>query len=135
MRRRLRQLDALVGYRGSVLLFLAMWSGGQVYRFAWPDHATLASPTYVYLATIAPLHVLAVPWAISAVLCLAQAFSRTDWPAFAFAAGILVAWAVIYLVGGVRGAIPQGMWACIVQVAVAGLILRISRWTEPPRRE
>ncbi|MER5622511.1 hypothetical protein ABT061_15850 [Streptosporangium sp. NPDC002544] len=133
MRRRLRQLDALIGYRGSVLLFLALWSAGQAHRFAWPDPAALATPTYVYLASVAPLAVLAVPWAVCAALCAVQSVMLVDWHAFALTAGVLVTWAIIYLAGGLRGAIPDGAWACIVQVTVAGLILRLSRWPDPPR--
>ncbi|WP_326829674.1 hypothetical protein OIE13_05930 [Streptosporangium sp. NBC_01810] len=135
MIRRLRALDELIGYRGSVLVFLAFWSGGQSARLAWPDPAALGTSTYVYLASIAPLWVLAVPWAICAILCAVQALTVADWLAFAVTAGVLVAWAVIYLVGGIRGAIPQAYWACIVQVAVAGLVLRLSRWPDPPHRE
>lgn len=124
-----RRLERLVGYRGSVLLFLALWSGGQVARLT----LTPITPTTAYLATIAPLPVLVIPWAACCLLCAVQAFTVTDWPAFGLAAGVLVAWAVLYLVGGIRGAIPQGSWACIVQIAVAGLVLRISRWPDPPR--
>jgi len=129
----LRALAARLAYRGSVLLFLALWSGGQAVRLAWPDPAVLGSGTYLYLASLAPLGVLAAPWAVCAVLCAVQAWTVVDWPAFALTAGVLVAWAVVYLAGGLRGAIPGAYWACIVQVTVAGLILRLSRWPDPPR--
>ncbi|MFD0885611.1 hypothetical protein ACFQ08_13735 [Streptosporangium algeriense] len=134
MRRLIHRIDRLVGFRGSVLLFLALWSGSQAIRLAWPDPVITRTPTYVYLASVAPLGMLAIPWAACAIMCGIQAFTVTDWVAFALAAGVLVAWAVIHLVGGVRGAIPQAYWACVVQVAVAGLILRLSRWPEPTER-
>ncbi|WP_271222401.1 hypothetical protein [Streptosporangium carneum] len=130
----MQRFDQLVGFRGSVLLFLALWSGTQAVRLAWADPAILSTSTYVYLATVAPLGALAVPWAVCAILCAVQAFTVTDWTAFALTAGVLVAWAVVYLVGGIQGAIPQAYWACVVQVAVAGLILRLSRWPEPSER-
>ncbi|MEV7006854.1 hypothetical protein [Streptosporangium sp. NPDC051022] len=133
IRRRLRALERLVGFRGSVLLFLALWSGGQAVRLAWPDPAVISTPSYLYLASLAPLWVLSIPWSVCAVLCGVQAFTVTDWVAFALTSGVLVAWAVIYLIGGIQGAIPQAYWSCIVQVTVAGLILRLSRWPDPPR--
>ncbi|MBB4935983.1 hypothetical protein FHR32_000288 [Streptosporangium album] len=42
-------------------------------------------------------------------------------------------WAVIYLMGGLQGAIAQAYWSVIIQVVVAGLVLRLSRWPEPPK--
>ncbi|MEU1731384.1 hypothetical protein [Streptosporangium sp. NPDC020145] len=130
MIRRLRAIERRVAFRGSVLLFLALWSGGQVARLTLAPPVT---PTTAYLASIAPLPVLAIPWAACTVLCAAQAFTVTDWHAFALTAGVLVTWAVLYLVGGLRSAIPQGYWACIIQIVMAGLVLRISRWPDPPR--
>ncbi len=134
MRRCVHRFERLVGFRGSVLLFLALWSGSQAIRLAWVDPVLIGTPTYVYLASVAPLWALAVPWGVCALLCGVQAFMTTDWSAFSLTAGMLVAWAVVYLIGGVRGAIPQAYWACIVQIAVAGLILRLSRWPEPWER-
>jgi hypothetical protein len=134
MRSRLRRFDELVGFRGSVLLFLALWAGGQSARLAWPDPAVLGTPTYVYLASIAPLKVLALPWGVCSILCAVEAFRKVDWLSFSATAGVLVAWAFIYLAGGIQGAIPQAYWSCIVQIAVAGLILRLSRLQEPDRR-
>lgn len=129
----MRRIAELIGYRGSVLLFLALWSGGQAVRLGWADAEAASSPTLAYLASIAPLGVMAVPWAVCAVLCIVQAFTITDWHAFALAAGLLVAWAVLYLAGGLQGVIPEAYWACIVQITVAALILRLSRWPDPPR--
>ncbi|MEV8635365.1 hypothetical protein AB0395_27280 [Streptosporangium sp. NPDC051023] len=134
MRQCVQRIDRLVGFRGSVLLFLALWSSAQAVRLAWADPVILSTPTYVYLASVGPLWVMATPWAICAIMCAVQAFTVTDWSAFALTAGVLVAWAVIYLIGGIRGAVPQAYWACVVQIAVAGLILRLSRWPEPSER-
>ncbi|MEV7013090.1 hypothetical protein [Streptosporangium sp. NPDC051022] len=128
------RFDHRVGFRGSVLLFLALWSGSQAIRLYWVDPAAVGTPTYAYLASVAPLWTLAIPWCVCAVLCTVQAFAVTDWTAFALTSGVLVGWAVIHLVGGIQGAIPQAYWSCIVQVAVAGLILRLSRWPEPSER-
>lgn len=133
MIRPLRWLDQLVGFRGSVLLFLALWSAGNAVRLARPDPEVIETPTYVYLASIAPLWMLAIPWAGAALACLAGAFRRRDTFAFATLAGLMIVWAVVYLTGGVAGAIPQAYWACIVQVVLAGLVLRISGWPEPYR--
>lgn len=128
-----RRLDHLVGYRGSVLLFLGLWSGGNAARLFWPDPEVIGTATYIYLATIAPLWILAIPWALAALACLIGAFLDRDAYAFALLAGLMIAWAVVYLVGGVVGAIPQAYWATIVQVVLAGLVLRISGWPEPIR--
>ncbi|MDF5755829.1 hypothetical protein [Spongiactinospora sp. TRM90649] len=130
---RLRALERHIGYRGSVLLFFALWSLGNAARLAWPPPEVAAGPAFAYLASIAPLSALAAPWALVGVLCLVQAFTVADTAAFAALSGLLVAWAVVYLVGGLLGAIPQAAWAVIIQVVVAGLVLRISRWPEPSR--
>ncbi|WP_327088528.1 hypothetical protein OIE66_40470 [Nonomuraea sp. NBC_01738] len=130
---RLRALNHRIGYRGSVLLFLALWCGGNASRLAWPPPEARGTSTLVYLSTIAPLPVLAVPWALVAILCLVQAFMRADWLAFTALAGLLMIWAVVYLVGGARGVIPQATWAVIIQIVVAGLVVKISRWPEPHR--
>jgi len=128
-----RAFDRRVGYRGSVLLFFTLWAGGNAVRLAWPSQEALASPTLVYLGSIAPLWLLALPWAVASLASLVCAFRVEDRLAFGVMAGVMAFWAVTYLAGAVVGVIPQGVWACIVQVVVAGLVLRISGWSEPHR--
>lgn len=76
--------------------------------------------------------------AISAKSTESQVNSRDRNPSrratpFSALAGLLVVWAVIYLMGGLQGAIAQAYWSVIIQVVVAGLVLRLSRWPEPPK--
>ncbi|MEO3860856.1 hypothetical protein [Acrocarpospora sp. B8E8] len=129
----LRRIDHLVGYRGSVLLFLALQCAASAVRLARPAPEVVGTTTYTYLASIAPLWTLAIPWAVVCVLCLVYAFRDDDKVAFGAIAGLTVFWSVVYLIGGLVGAIPQAYWQCIVQIVLAGLVLRISGWPEPVR--
>lgn len=131
--RTLRALERRIGFRGSALLLFALWCGGSAVRLARADEQLASTPTLAYLATIAPLPILAIPWAVATLLCLVCAFREEDKVAFAATAGVMIFWAFAYLVGGVQGVIPQGAWAFIVQMVLAGFVLRLSRWPEPPR--
>lgn len=131
MRERLRRLNALIGFRGTILLFLALLDLVGAYRLMNPDPELLRTPTNVYLASIVPLAVWAVPWAVTGLICLVQAFARRDRMAFGAAAGLKVGWAVITLCGGLEGVIPQAYWGAMIWVAFAGLVMRVSGWPEP----
>ncbi len=131
MRERLRRLNKLIGFRGTILLFLAMLDLVSAYRLVRPDPEVVRTPTNVYLADILPLSVWAVPWAVTGLICLVQAFTRRDRIAFGAAAGLKVGWAVITMCGGIAGVIPQAYWGTIIWVAVAGVVMRVSGWPEP----
>ncbi len=127
----LRRLNVAVGFRGVILLFLALLDLASAYRLVRPDPEVLRTPTNIYLASILPLWIWAVPWAVTGVICLVQAFTRRDRIAFGAAVGLKVGWAVITMCGGLAGVIPQAYWGTIIWVAVAGVVLRVSGWPEP----
>ncbi|MDH2425794.1 hypothetical protein [Sphaerisporangium sp. TRM90804] len=127
----LHRLNLRVGFRGTILLFLALLDLAGAYRLLRPDPDVLRTPTNVYLASILPLHVWAVPWGLAGLLCLVQAFTRRDRMAFGAAVGLKLGWAVITMCGGLAGVIPQAYWGAVIWLAVAGVVMRISGWPEP----
>ncbi len=127
----LRRLNVQVGFRGVILLFLAMLDIVSAYRLVRPDPEVLRTPTNIYLASILPLWVWAIPWAVTGVICLAQAFADHDRLAFGAAAGLKIMWAVVTACGGLAGIIPQAYWGTVIWAALAGVVMRISGWPEP----
>ncbi len=131
MRHQLHRLNVRVGFRGVILLFLAMLDLVSAFRFVRPDPAVLSTPTNIYLASILPLWVWAIPWGLTGVICLVQAFADRDRLAFGAAAGLKLLWAVVTACGGLAGVIPQAYWNTTIWVALAGVVMRISGWPEP----
>ncbi len=131
MRHQLHRLNVRVGFRGVILLFLAMLDLVSAYRFVRPDPAVLSTPTNIYLASILPLWVWAIPWAVTGAICLVQAFAVRDRLAFAAAAALKILWAMVTTCGGFAGVIPQAYWGTTIWVALAGVVMRISGWPEP----
>ncbi|MEU4224266.1 hypothetical protein AB0F17_08235 [Nonomuraea sp. NPDC026600] len=120
-----------VGHRGTALLFFALVDLVYSASLASAPPETLASPSYVFLAQLLPIPVWAVVWLVVGLLCLMQAFMRSDRLAFACASALKVGWGLIYLVGWIVVDLPRGYVAAAIWLAFAGFVHVISRWPEP----
>lgn len=92
-----------------------------------------ASGSYRFLASILPLPVWASLWAAVGVLCLVQAFMRTDRAAFAAASLIKVVWGVVQLLGWLIADLDRGWVSALIWLALAAFVAVISGWPEPAR--
>lgn len=124
-----------LGRRGASLAFFALVDVVFSYFLARMPADAAKSGSYPFLATIAPLWVWAIPWALSGLLCVLYAprMMPEDRVAFAAASAVCVGWSVIHLAGWVVGEIPRGFVAAVVWGGFAAFIQVIAGWTEPPR--
>ncbi|MEV8637807.1 hypothetical protein AB0395_39785 [Streptosporangium sp. NPDC051023] len=120
-----------LGHRGELLLALALLDFAQCYRLTWPSKETLASTTTQFLANVLPLQVWGVIWGLVGVVCLAQAFMRTDRYAFAAASGLKVGWALVHIAAWVWG-VPQVWWSAAIWLAFARLVHVIAKVPNQP---
>lgn len=118
-----------VGRRGVVLLCLAYF--GFLYGLSLLHPVPNASMTF--LASLAPLPVFAATWLLCGVLCLVQAFLRSDRAGFAYAAGVNLAWALLFIAGWLLGAQPRGWLTASFFLPFAGLALAGAGWPEKLR--
>ncbi|OPG10566.1 hypothetical protein [Microbispora sp. GKU 823] len=115
------------------LLLLAYLDLVSAIRFAWPSPDVLHTPSYAFLAELAPLWVWAVLWAGVGALCLVQAFVKRDAIAFGFAAALKFLWAAIYLIAWALDEVPQA-YVTVTFWAFAALVVHvISTWPEIPK--
>lgn len=124
------RVRARVGYRGAVLLLLAMIDF--VYGGTMLPGVTSVSGTYRYADTILPLPLWGAGWVAVGVVCVVQALQSRDYIAFAAAQLIKVMWATVGIAGWLTGQIPYGQLTSVIWVGAAGIVLVVSRWSEPP---
>lgn len=131
LRRRLAALRRRVGHRGAFLLGLSALDTASAYRLAWPEPASLHTPSYVFLASLAPLWVWAAIWAAVAVLTASQAFSAHDALAYGAAMVLKVVWASIYLYGWLVHDLANGYFSVAIWVFAAWMVYIVATWPEP----
>lgn len=131
---RWERLVRRVGRRGCMLIFFALidfdiaWS----LRFLAGD---FTPPPFTHGAhqLLSP-NLWALLWAIVGVLCLEQAFRASDRIGYAAAALIKMLWGLLYIstavLNGPRTALVPGLF----WLALAGWVLILATWPEPPPR-
>ncbi|HEX4812078.1 MAG TPA: hypothetical protein VFV66_04940, partial [Nonomuraea sp.] len=113
-----------VGRRGASLAFVGLLSLVVAASLAFPPPGPRNLPGLV------PPVVWAGAWCVVGVLCLTQAFVRSDRVAFAAATALLLLYGLIHLVSFVTGDNPRGWVAGGVWLAFGGWIALIATWPE-----
>jgi hypothetical protein len=122
-----RALVRRLGRRGSFLLFLAFLD------FVLPiGFPSLPPPARDAYAAALPIGVWMVLWWAVGGVCLAYAWLRVDWPAFAAAASIKVGWGMASFLAWAGGDLPRGWVGSVVWWAFCVVILLVSTWPEAP---
>ncbi len=125
------RLGVRVGRRGAALMFFALADLVFAYAMiALTPRELAASPVYRFASTLMPLGVWSSAWALVGVVCVIQAFQRTDRIAFGLASLIKVAWGAVQLAGWVIGDVPRGYVGATVWLAFAGFVQVIAGWRE-----
>lgn len=127
-----RTLNRRVGNRGAVLLMFGSVDLIYSVGLMFPTAAARTSQTFQFIAATAPLWLWATAWGVVGLLCWAQAFMLWDRVAYAFAAGLKFLFGLTCLGGWAVGAIDRGYISATIWLGLGGLMLRISRWPEPP---
>jgi len=119
-----------IGRRGTSLLFVGLVAAVIAVSLIYPPPEVRANPGYIQLASIAPLSLWAALWAVVSVLCLTQAFVRSDRIAFAAATALVLSWGLISVAGALTGVNPRGWVAGAVWLGFGGWLTLISTWPE-----
>lgn len=134
MLRGLRHLPAQVGRRGVSLLFFAVLDIFYSLSLAAPPAEAARSSTLLFIAGVAPLWAWASLWGLVGGMCLAGAFLRSDQWAFSAVAGLKTLWGLTFLLGWIFTGLDRGWVSAVIWLAMAGWLLVISTWPEPPHR-
>jgi hypothetical protein len=129
-RRRLTGLRDRIGRRGSSLLFLAWLDLIYGIGLLVADAAARATPTYAFIAKIAPLGWWAVVWFVVGAVCLAQAAAARDQFAFGLAVCLKITWGGMTLVGWLLHDVPRGYVSAAIWLAFGAWLFIISGWPE-----
>ncbi|MFC4111600.1 PAS domain S-box protein [Nonomuraea zeae] len=119
-----------VGRRGASLAFVGLLSLAISASLVLATPEQRAAPGYAVLASVAPLTAWAMVWCATGLLCLFQAFMRSDRIAFAAATALLLLYGLLYLVSTFTGANPRGWVGGAVWLAFGGWIALIATWPE-----
>lgn len=133
MRRLVERLARRIGRRGASLLFLALLDLVYSASLLAVPPETRSAGSYAFLARMLPLPAWAAIWGAVGLVCLVQAFARTDVIAFGAASLLKVLWATVYLIGWALGDIPRGWLASVIWYGFAVWLAIISGWREPDR--
>lgn len=121
-----------VGRRGRALLFFGCLDVVYAVSLTAPDQQTRGNAFFVWLASIAPLWVWAISWAVVGVACLWQAFCRRDRVGYASATCLKVFWGLASLGGWVFGDVDRGYVSAAIWLGLAYLVGRVlAPWPEP----
>jgi hypothetical protein len=129
MRSRLRWLIQRAGRRGAFLGFLATLDCAYGYSLY-----VTAGPARVYDLFL-PWEAWGVIWMTVGVICAASVLALRDRFAFAAAAMLKGAWALLFTDVWLFQRYPRGWVAVIVWAAFAGAVLIVSGWPEPIRTD
>ncbi|MFI6921381.1 PAS domain S-box protein [Nonomuraea spiralis] len=130
LRRTITRVLRRVGRRGASLTFVGLLSLAIAASLAFVPDGQRATPGYASLAVVAPLSAWAVVWCALGMLCLTQAFMRSDRVAFAAATALLLSYGLIYLISTFTGDNPRGWVGGAVWLAFGGWIALIATWPE-----
>lgn len=122
-----------IGRRGATLLFLGLLD--IVYSaslFTLPPE-TQASPSFVFLGQFMPFNAWGAVWGTVGLVCLAQAFMRSDRVAFAAATLLKCVFGLVHLLGYLMYDVPRGYVSAVIWLAFGGWVAIISTWPEAVR--
>lgn len=129
------------GLRGLFLLVLGVFDVLYGLTIAWPTPDQQRSTRYPIITHLVPglgahvsLWVWAVLWWAVAVACFVYAWRAVDTPGYACAVGLKVAWAIVNLLGFLRG-LPDGAGQTLTWLAFAAAVAIMSRMAEPIRTD
>jgi hypothetical protein len=131
MRRNAGRFWARLGRRGCFLTFLALLDLVYAISLYSPPAEASRNGSLAFIAELAPLWLWALAWLIPGVLCLVQAWMRSDKLAFAAAIAIKVVWGVVYILAGAVGHVQRAYVGAAVWLAFALVVGLISTWPEP----
>ena len=126
----MKNLIHKAGYRGAVLLFLAMLDILYGYSLIADPSAPLS-----YLNLVLPLHVWFYLWVGIGVFLLTGVLTRYDRIHFALSAFLKAAWASAWLYVLIYQHFPRSWISVVIWAAFAILTVIISFWPEPLRKE
>lgn len=129
-RRGLGRVLRRIGRRGASLMFVGLVCLVIAASLAFPPEEVRANSGYLMLTVFLPLGVWAAIWGITGLVCLAQAFVRSDRVAFSLATALMCAWGAIYIFGSFSGVNPRGWVSGGVWLGFGGWLTLISTWPE-----
>jgi hypothetical protein len=124
-----------IGRRGAALLFFAFLDLVYCWSLLDPPASARRSPSFVFLAGVAPLWAWAAAWGGVGVTCLVFALRREDAPAFTAAIGLKVMWGLLFAGGWLFAGLERGYVSAAVWLAFASLVGLLAGWPEVPRGE
>lgn len=127
-----RAVDRRIGNRGAVLLVFGAVDLIYAHGLMFPTPTARASQVYQLVAAVAPLWAWALLWAGVGLTCWVQAFQRWDRIAFTAAVALKVLFGLTCAGGQAFGMLDRGYISAGIWLGLAGMMLRISRWPEPP---
>lgn len=119
-----------LGRRGASLLFFATLDLIYAVSLANPDTVSRNGPQLTWLASLTPLWVWAILWAVVAAICGCYAFRRRDRPGFTAAIVIKVLWGVASFGGWAVGGVDRGYVTAAIWLAFAAFVWVIGSWPE-----
>ncbi len=129
MSRLIRRLTQQVGHRGVHLLFVGLVSAALAFACTFAPSTTQS----LALGRLIPLWIWGVMWAVTAALCIVQAFVKDDRLAFVAAVFMYSLWSMLYLVAWLAGLIERGWLSTIIWLFFAGLNVSNATWSENQR--
>ncbi len=121
-----------IGRRGSCLLFFAVLDLFYALSLFQPVAEARRSASVLFIASILPLWAWGTLWLTVGILCIIGAFTRRDRWAFAAAVAIKTLWGGLTLLAWIAGFLERGWLSAVIWLAMAGWVLIISSWPEPP---
>lgn len=119
-----RRLRNRIGRRGAALLFFALLDLVYCYSLLYPPHPLPES--YRWPATVMPLPVWALIWALVGLVCLVCAFVDRDSVAFTAAIAIKVGWGGVALFGWIYGPVERGYVSAMIWFAFGAFVYLIA---------
>lgn len=120
-----------LGKRGRVLLYFGALDLVYAFSLAAPDEVTRESPFFIWLAEIGSPWAWFWAWAGVGLVCLWQAFCRSDRAGYAAAISLKIAWGVVCLGGWLFGDVERGYVSAAIWLGLAYFVGNISSWPEP----
>jgi len=116
------------------LLFLTLLDVIYAYSLAYPTPRSLVTPTYTFLAHVAPLQVWASLWAVIGIITGTFAFRLNDAVGYAAAMFLKILWGGTFLLGWLVGSVERGYLSAAIWLSFAAVVGLISSWPEARHR-
>lgn len=128
------KLWAILGRRGSFLLFLALLDLVYGFSLLLPTADARINPSFLFLANILPLELWGLLWLAVGLVCLVFAFRKQDSFGFAAAMFLKILWAMTFLLGWIFVGLPRAYLSATIWGAFVIIIWLISTWPEGGKR-